>query len=239
MPRLMSVCVVVSPSHLTKYASRGVVPWNAPWRNRFCMNAPTFEPDLRPQRLVVRLEHDPLRAADRGSPRGTAPVRRTGTYFHSRRQRVGAARACARPRRRCPTTGKVRRQLTPSGLSTPFSPSVSFDLQLLDAGEPGVEPGRRLPDAARGVGARHHAGDRRRTAGSRRPRRPAAGRARAGTGSRSRRSAGRPRRSRRGSVEARPAAGDLRRARPSRDRVDDEERAVVGAEGAALSLRPE
>ena len=42
MPRLMSFCVVVSLSHLTKYASRGVVPWNAPWRNRLCMNAPTL-----------------------------------------------------------------------------------------------------------------------------------------------------------------------------------------------------
>ena len=38
----MSFCVVVSSSHLTKYASRGVVPWNAPWRNRSCMNAPTL-----------------------------------------------------------------------------------------------------------------------------------------------------------------------------------------------------
>ena len=38
----MSVWVVVSPSHLTKYASRGVEPWNAPLRNSVCMNAPTF-----------------------------------------------------------------------------------------------------------------------------------------------------------------------------------------------------
>src|SRR5689334_2411198 len=39
-PRLMSVCVVVSRSHFTKYASRGDLPWNAPCRNSVCMNAP-------------------------------------------------------------------------------------------------------------------------------------------------------------------------------------------------------
>ena len=42
MPRLMSFWVVVSLSHLTKYASRGVLPWNAPCRKRLFMNAPTF-----------------------------------------------------------------------------------------------------------------------------------------------------------------------------------------------------
>ena len=63
IPRSMSFCVVVSLSHLTKYASRGVVPWNAPWRKRRVHERADVEPDLRPQRLVVRLEHDPLRAA--------------------------------------------------------------------------------------------------------------------------------------------------------------------------------
>src|SRR5947209_8601625 len=42
IPRSMSFCVVVSLSHLTKYAEAAVVPWNAPWRNMFCINAPTF-----------------------------------------------------------------------------------------------------------------------------------------------------------------------------------------------------
>jgi hypothetical protein len=42
MPRLMSACVVVVLSQRTKYASRGDEPWNAPWRNRFCMKAPTL-----------------------------------------------------------------------------------------------------------------------------------------------------------------------------------------------------
>ena len=42
MPRLTSSCVVVSLSHLTKYASRGVVPANAPWRKRLFMKAPTL-----------------------------------------------------------------------------------------------------------------------------------------------------------------------------------------------------
>ena len=64
MPLSMSVWVVVSRSHLTKYASFGVAPWNAPCRNSVVHEGADVEPDLRPQRLVVRLEHHPLRAAE-------------------------------------------------------------------------------------------------------------------------------------------------------------------------------
>ena len=42
MPLSMSVCVVVSASHLTKNASRGVVPANAPCWKRVLRNEPTF-----------------------------------------------------------------------------------------------------------------------------------------------------------------------------------------------------
>ena len=42
MPRLMSFCVVVSLVALDEVGIARRLPWNAPCRNRFCMNAPTF-----------------------------------------------------------------------------------------------------------------------------------------------------------------------------------------------------
>ena len=63
MPRLMSFCVVVSRSHLTKYASRGVRALERALAEQVLHEGADVQPDLRPQRLVVRLEHHPLRAA--------------------------------------------------------------------------------------------------------------------------------------------------------------------------------
>ena len=51
-------------------------------------------------------------------------------------------------------------QLIPIGLSVPLSVSVIGDRQPVHPGEPGVDAGRCLPDAARHVGAGHDAGDR-------------------------------------------------------------------------------
>ena len=81
------------------------------------------EPDLRPQRLVVGLEHHPLRAAvealleeqRRAAHRDVLPFRG---------QQVGAVQRARAPDHDCRSTGKLRRQLMPSGLSWPFSPSV-------------------------------------------------------------------------------------------------------------------
>ena len=87
------------------------------------------EADLRPQRLVVRLEDHPLRAAIEalldeqrqcGGPGRTCIRRRAG------RRRA----ASARPRRRARSRGKMRRQLMPSGFSSPFSASVRLHLEL-------------------------------------------------------------------------------------------------------------
>ena len=89
--------------------------------------------------------------------------RRTGTYLYSSAS-WSAPRSVRAPQTTRPMTGKMRRQLMPSGLSMPFSASVRFTSRLWTPLERGVEPGRRLPDAALRVGARHDAGDRCRTA---------------------------------------------------------------------------
>ena len=63
MPRLMSFCVVVSLSHLTKYASLRRLALERALAEQVVHERADVEPDLRPQRLVVGLEHDPLGAA--------------------------------------------------------------------------------------------------------------------------------------------------------------------------------
>ena len=63
MPRLMSFCVVVSlvalheVGFLRRLALEGALP------EQVVHERADVEPDLRPERLVVRLEHHPLRAA--------------------------------------------------------------------------------------------------------------------------------------------------------------------------------
>ena len=196
MPRLTSSWVVVSASHLTKYASRGVVPGERALPEEGVQERADVEPDLRPERRVVGLEDHPLRAAVEATPRGTARCggpARTSTRRRARRRPP----ACARPTPREPTSGKVRRQLTPIGLRLPvlavgqLSPSARAT-----PATPASSPGRRLPDAAR---RRPCAPSRPATAplGGKSAGRvvPAAGRAPAGTGSRAPRSCGRRRRS--------------------------------------------
>ena len=108
--------------------------------------------DLRPQRLVVRLEDHPLRAAIQAfldeerepADRDVLPLRG---------QAVVAAQVRL-PQTTRPAAGNARRQLTPSGFSSPFSRSVSLTLSSRHAVQCGVEAGRRLPDAALGVGPR-------------------------------------------------------------------------------------
>ena len=88
--------------------------------------------DLRPERLVVGLKDHPLGAA----VEALLDVERQaadGDVLLLGGQLIGAAVACARPRPRVPTTGKLRRQLMPSGLSSPFSSSVRLTSRPLDA----------------------------------------------------------------------------------------------------------
>ena len=56
-------------------------------------------------------------------------MRRTGTYFHSLAS-WSAPSSVRAPHETLPNTGKVRRQLMPSGLSAPFSASVSSAVRL-------------------------------------------------------------------------------------------------------------
>ena len=62
------------------------------------------EPDLRPERLVVRLEHHPLRPAEQAllEEERRAPH---GDVLPLGGERVGALRACALPTRRCRRSG--------------------------------------------------------------------------------------------------------------------------------------
>ena len=110
------------------------------------------EPDLRPERFVVRLEHNPLRAA-------------IETFLDEERQcgareRISIRRRAGRrppsvraPQTTRPAAGKVRRQLMPSGLSWPFSSSVSVHAQGgARPTESASVPAGCFPDAAIGVG---------------------------------------------------------------------------------------
>ena len=63
-----------------------------------------------------------------------------------RRQRAGAPRHGS-------VHGKIPEALIASGLSTPFSPSVSLYFQPLHARQRGLHAGRSLPHAAGAVGA--------------------------------------------------------------------------------------
>ena len=69
IPESMSFCVVVSPSHLTKYACsrRGALERTLP--EQIVHERADVQPDLRPQRLVVRFEDHPLACRGTGSPR--------------------------------------------------------------------------------------------------------------------------------------------------------------------------
>ena len=115
MPRSMSFWVVVSRVALDEVRVARRRALERALAEQVLHERADVEPDLRPQRLVVRLEHHPLRPAvealfdvERQSPhRDVLPFATRG---------CPRPRACARPRRRCPTVGNVRRQLTPSGL---------------------------------------------------------------------------------------------------------------------------
>lgn len=62
IPRLMSFWVVVSESHFTKYAVLGLGADKGSLSKQVVHEGAHVEPDLRPEGLVVGLEHDPLSA---------------------------------------------------------------------------------------------------------------------------------------------------------------------------------
>ena len=129
-------------------AGRG--PAKAPWRNRPCMNAPTFSRMLAHSGSSLGSNTTHCVPRRRLSSMYSA-VRRTGMYFHwmPARRRPQGPRAPDTG----PMTGKLRRQLTPSGLSSPFSVVGHQHRRGRPAGQRGAGPRGRLPDAARAVGA--------------------------------------------------------------------------------------
>src|SRR6266545_634634 len=126
IPRLTSSCVVVSASHLTKYASRGVVPAKAPWRNRLFMNAPMLRRICAQSGSAFGSNTTQCVPRYRLSSRKIA-VRRTAMYFHSDARRSLPC-SVRDPHTTRPAAGRVRRQLTPSGFSCPISLSVNGTL---------------------------------------------------------------------------------------------------------------
>ena len=121
IPRLRSFCVVVSPSHLTKKALSGVLPWNAPWRNRLVIKA------FRLRRILARgvrrlVQRRPTLCRERAIPPGTAPAGESECISTLTQSRLSHPSVSA-PQLTKPV-GKVRAQLTPNLLSTPFSRSV-------------------------------------------------------------------------------------------------------------------
>src|SRR3569832_677152 len=106
------------------FTSRGLLPWNAPCRNRPCMKAP------RLRRICAHsgssLGSNTTHCVPRNSLSSRKSARRrTGRYFHSEAS-WSAPRKVRAPHTTRPITGKLRRQFTASGLSWPFSPSVSL-----------------------------------------------------------------------------------------------------------------
>ena len=80
-------------------------------------------------------------------------------YFHSEASRSFPSSVRA-PQTTRPAAGIARRQLTPNGLSWPFSASVSGTLRAGTPTEARFEAGGRFPDPALGVGSGHDPGDR-------------------------------------------------------------------------------
>src|SRR4051812_35230238 len=128
-PLLMSVWVVVSLSHFTRYASGGVTPWNAPWGNRLCINAPMLRRISAHNGSSFGSKTTHCVPRYRLSSRKSAN-RRTGTYFHSDAS-ASLPTSVREPQTTLPAAGEGRRALTPSGLTIPFSPSVSFEVSSI------------------------------------------------------------------------------------------------------------
>ena len=165
MPRLMSFWVVVSLSHLHEVGLARRRSLERALAEQVVHEGADVEPDLRPQRLVVGLEDDPLRAAvealldeERGAPHRDVLLL-VGELVGAP-QRARAPDDAAR-------RGNVRRQLMPSGLSC-----AVLAVGELDARAPATptsvasSPAGAFQTPRCGIGAGEHRRRRRRTARS-------------------------------------------------------------------------
>ena len=121
------------------------------------MNAPTLRRICAHKRFVVRLEHDPLRAAIQTLlDVKREPADRNVFVFVG--QLIGAAQRARAPDDAA-EAGKERRQLIAERIQHSVFRVGEIRLQALRAVERSVQSGRRFPHAALGIGARHHPGD--------------------------------------------------------------------------------
>ena len=158
MPRLMSFWVVVSLVALDEVGLARRRALERALAEQVVHEGADVEADLRPQRLVVRLEHHPLEAA-------------VEAFLEEERQ---AAHRDVLPLGG-QLVGAVQRARAPRHVAVDGEGAQAVDRQrveraVLRVGQPVVQPlhvhqaglgaGRRLPDAARAVGAGIEAGDR-------------------------------------------------------------------------------
>ena len=220
MPRSMSSCVVVSRVALHEVGLARRRALERALAEQVVHERADVEPDLRPQRLVVGLEHHPLRAAVEAllDEQREAPHRQVLPLATPARRRRRSVRA---PQTTWPDAGNVRRQLTPSGLSRPFSASVS--VHRASSGTPtsvASRPAGAFQTPRVGVGARDHAGDRAARGEGLAGGSPCSGSAAACAGSRA------PRSVRSTTVRSAGAAPVTSAGSSQRRRVDDQHRAA-------------
>ena len=127
-------------------------PNSMPSRQQPMRNEVTSRRTRAQRSLVVRLEHDPLRAAIDGLL--DVVEQPAHVDVSPRRDR---SRACARPTRGAPRPTNERMQFTPIGLSTSCSPLVICDFGAQRAAHDFI--GRRLVHATLVVAPRIDAGD--------------------------------------------------------------------------------
>ena len=166
MPRSMSFCGLFSRSHLTRYASRAVRALERALPEQAVHERADVEPDRRPQRLVVRLEHHPLRAAVQAlldEQRQPADRQVLPLVGRAGRRRAG----CARPTRTGPMTGNDAQAVDAERVE-PAVLQVGHRRRV-QRGDPVRArprcPAGRLPDPALDVGPRPSPRRRCRTAG--------------------------------------------------------------------------
>src|SRR5579859_6700554 len=123
-PFATSVGVVVVESHCTRNELLGVVPANAPWRNRLSMNAFTSWVSAVHSGWEFGSNTAQVRLAYSVCSMNRA-IRRTAMYFHCCLAVLASAPAVVRaPKITVPTAGNWRRQLSALRFRTPCWRSV-------------------------------------------------------------------------------------------------------------------